>query len=76
MTNHYVEVKLPKDGNGKSKLVGLHEVSGKSKPSPAWGGDECLPITNIAYDLLHATNGSIETIIQVGKALDEWLESE
>ena len=76
MTSYYAEVIIPENGNGKSKLVGLHEVSGKSKPDCAWGGNACLPITAMAYDLLHATNGSIKLIEQVASNLNEWLEAD
>ena len=76
MTNYYAEVIIPESGNGKSKLVGLHEVSGKQKPDPACGGNECLPITEVAYNLLRATEGSINRIEEVVLNLREWLDGD
>jgi hypothetical protein len=77
MTSYYVEVAIPESGNGKSKLLGVHSVSGGQEViTPLLGGNSCIPVTEVAYSLLRATNGNISLIIETALGLQEWLDWE
>lgn len=72
----YFWVEVIKQENGKNKIRGLHDSTSKSKPSPSWGGNAVLPLSELSYKVLSACRGDIKLLLDTVKYLDEWLEGE
>lgn len=55
---YWAEIKrLP--GTRKLKLCAMWDSTSKLKPSPKYGGDDCISITEDLYNILRITHGDV-----------------
>lgn len=76
MTFYSIEVKRPASGNGKNKIVGLHDSTDRALPEPVWGGNACFHVSEFTYNVLKACKGDIKALTTLVTSLNEWLEGE
>ena len=45
------------------RLIGTHDT-GDNKPDPVYGGDECLPLSEIEYEIIQSCRGNLELALE------------